>query len=271
MEKSLKRKLKKVLIDSIRQFFQRKLEEGVSTSNILDILFPQERRIRSLIGGLETSMGTTVWEVIARELAINNGFEIIPDKQILMPDPFPHELNFTLQKLIDSRSKGHFVSTNECIDQLRQASQNIDRDNLNFVSPPKGMGIDLYLNKNAIEYIFDLKSSQANVGDFPRYNRQLLHWYAYRFAKDPTVQLQARIAFTFNHFKKDWYQQQKNKIATHLDPDYDIFVENEFWDFCSGYKDTSSIFTSLFKELRNENFHEEFHDIFYNNSNNISD
>ncbi|NET60678.1 MAG: TdeIII family type II restriction endonuclease [Symploca sp. SIO2E6] len=263
MKKELKDKLKKVLTDSIRNFFKRKIEEGISTSNILDILFPQERRIRSLIGGLETSMGTTVWEVMARELAVNNGFEIIPDKQILMPQPFPNKLNSTLQRLINSRSNGHLVSTDECIAQLRQASQNIDRDNLSFVAPPKGMGIDLYLKKNVIEYIFDLKSSQANVGDFSRYNRQLLHWYAYRFAKDPTVQLKARIAFTFNHFPEDWYKKQKSKIATHLDPDCDIFVENEFWDFCSGYKDTSSIFTSLFEELRDENFHEEFHDIFY--------
>jgi Type II restriction endonuclease, TdeIII len=263
MNKDLRSKLKQVLTDSIKSFFLKKLEDGISTSNILDILFPRERRIRSLIGGLETSMGTTVWEMVARELAINNGFEVLIDKQILMPSPFPENLQKIVEYLANQRKNGKFISTTDCIDEIRRICKSLDKTNLNFIDPPSGHGVDIYLKKDNIEYVFDMKSPQANVGDFPRYSRQLLDWYAYRFSENPSVDLRARIAFTFNPYKQDYYEKQKTKIGTNLDRDFDIFVENEFWDFCSGYSNTSDTFCSLFEELRKENFHEQFHDIFY--------
>ncbi len=270
MNKELRFKLKQVLTDSIRSFFLKKLRDGVSTSNILDTLFPTERRIRSLIGGLETSMGTTVWEAIAKELAVNNGFEIIPDKQILMPDPLPNNLAEVLKDLLNDRRNGRFLSTTDCINEIRKVCKINNTNDLNFVKPSSGHGVDIYLKKNGIEYIFDMKSAQANVGDFRRYSEQLLNWYAHRLSRDPSVVLEARIAFTFNPFKKSYYEVQKTKIATHLDPGFDIFVENEFWDFCSGMNNTSSIFSSLFEELRDEKFHEQFHDIFYDSIDNKS-
>jgi Type II restriction endonuclease, TdeIII len=263
MDEELRSKLKQVLTNSIKSFFLKKLNDGVSASNILDILFPRERRIRSLIGGLETSMGTTVWEAIAKELAANNGFEIIPNKQILMPDPFPENLKKVYENLLNCRNNGKVLSTPYCIDEIRKVCMDINSNGIKFVSPPKGHGVDIYLKKNGVEYVFDMKSAQANVGDFPRYSKQLLFWYACRFSQDPSVDLRARIAFTFNQTNGNYYKLQKTKIATHLDPAFDIFVENEFWDFCSGFTNTSNTFRSLFEELRNDNFHEQFHNIFY--------
>lgn len=268
MDQKLKAKLKLVLTNSIKDFFLRKLQNGVSSTNILDTLFPKERRIRSLIGGLETSMGTTVWEAIAKELATNNGFEVITDKQFLMPNPFPKELRDIIESLLHSRENGISLSTEHCIKEIREVCKRIDCSGSNFVSPSSGNGIDVYLKKDGIEYVFDMKSAQSNVGDFKRYARQLLYWYGYRLCKDPQAELRARIAFTFNPFSKSFYDVQRTKISTHLDPKYDIFVENEFWDFCSGIVNTSATFHSLFEELREEKFNEQFHNIFYENINN---
>ena len=50
-----------------------------------------------------------------------------------------------------------------------------------------------------------------------------------------------------------------------LDTTQDIWVENEFWDFCSGKENTFEELLSLFVELGQENFAEEFRDIFYPN------
>ncbi|MGJ1417686.1 hypothetical protein [Sphingobacterium multivorum] len=35
---------------------------------ILDLVIPTERKIRSLVGGIETSLGTTLWEPLAKSL-----------------------------------------------------------------------------------------------------------------------------------------------------------------------------------------------------------
>ncbi|WP_354635241.1 TdeIII family type II restriction endonuclease [Planktothricoides raciborskii] len=268
LKQELKQEIKETLKTAIRRFFERKqkklpIKNATSqTSNILDILFPKERRIRLLIGGLETSMGT-VWEAIAVKLAQNNGFSIISDK-ILMPSPFPEELAKTLENLISTRiNRKTFISTEDCITQLKEVAQKIDSDRITFVKPPSGHGVDLYLKKNNTEYLFDLKSPQPNKGDFPRYTRQLLEWYAYKLAQNPSLQLEARIAFIFNPFDKSWYEEQKYKISTCLDINRDIYVENEFWDFCSGQQNTWQALETLFYELKAENFDQEFEDIFY--------
>lgn len=50
-----------------------------------------------------------------------------------------------------------------------------------------------------------------------------------------------------------------------LDISKDIWVEDEFWNFCSGEESTFEQLKSLFFELGQENFAAEFHDIFYQN------
>ncbi|MBD2138282.1 TdeIII family type II restriction endonuclease [Anabaena sp. FACHB-1237] len=266
MDDSTKKIIKDNLKKSIRNFFQHQKNPNYQ---VLDDIFPTERRIRSLIGGLETSLGTTCWEPIAKTLATLNGFEIITSK-ILRPEPFPAILQQELNKLIDARENKYNnqrISTQECIKRLRNAALQInDQEILKYTSPPPGTGVDIYFLKNDVEYIFDIKTTQPNQSGFKGFNKQLLEWYAYRLAKNPDVQLEARIAIPFNPFKKSWYEKQKSMLlASPLDIERDIYVENEFWDFCSGQKNTFEDLQSLFIELGKENFAAEFHDIFYPN------
>jgi hypothetical protein len=135
----------------------------------------------------------------------------------------------------------------------------------NYVPPAQGNGVDIYLKKNNIEYVFDLKTTQPNVGSFKSFNKQLLEWYAYKIAVKPDIQIETRIAIPFNPFLPlSWYQKQRSMLsACPLDIENDIWVEDEFWDFCSGESNTFSQLKLLFIELGEENFSEEFKDIFY--------
>lgn len=263
MDEQLKQKIKDSLKIAIRNFFRKKENKKIKTSNILDILFPKERRIRSLIGGLETSMGI-VWEAIAKTLAQSNGFEIC-SKAMLTPSPLPDSIKKELDNLIYLRETEKFISTDECINRLREAVKISELNNLSFVKPRHGHGVDLCLRKHGREYLFDLKSPSPNTGDFQRFNQQLLKWYTYKLIQNPNLLLEARIAFVFNPFEKDWYEQQKSKISNCLDQDKDIWVENEFWDFCSGQTNTWQSLEDLFRELKQEGFSEEFEDIFNSN------
>jgi hypothetical protein len=62
---------------SISKFFH---EKDVKVYHVLDLIFPTERRIRSMIGGLETSLGTKLWEPLAIAFALNNGFNLLEHK-----------------------------------------------------------------------------------------------------------------------------------------------------------------------------------------------
>ena len=266
MDDNIKLIIKENLKKSIRKFFNNK---KVKNYQILDEIFPNERRIRSLIGGLETSLGTTFWEPISKTLAEINGFEIIKEK-LLIPHPFPPILQNELDKLVYEREykpNNQIISTEECIERLRNAATKINSQNITeYISPPKGTGIDIHLSKDGVEYIFDIKTAQPNQADFQKFNKQMLQWYAYKLAKNTNANLEARIAIPFNPFTKSWYEHQKSKLINcSLDVNKDIWVENEFWDFCSGTENTFEQLQALFVELGNENFAEEFYDIFYQN------
>ena len=156
MDTKTKAKVRDIIEKSIRHFFENR---EVKTEHILDKLFPKERRIMSLIHGLQTSMGTTVWEPIATVLAKENGFEI--RKPVLfMPNPF--ELESTVGKLCGLRSRKESLPMSECVNQLKEAAENININEITFEKPPSGKGVDLYLVKDDIEYLFDVKTNQIN-------------------------------------------------------------------------------------------------------------
>ena len=259
MDDNLKQEIKENLEASIRKFFKGK---KVKTTHVLDNIFPAERRIRSLIGGLETSMGTTVWEPLAKTLARNNGFQII-EENILRPEPFPDLIGRELDSLRTQRET-NTLSTYECKNRLKTAAVKVNKinNNLQYVSPPPGNGVDIYLSKDDKEYAFDIKTTGPNKGDFKKFNIQLLEWYAYRLCRNPDANFEARIIIPFNPNKKDWYEHNKSKIPP-LNPSEDIWVKNEFWDFCSGHNSTWNEILQIFVQLGNENFGKEFEDIFY--------
>lgn len=264
MDDFTKKIIKENLKKSIRNFFKKRKKQNYQ---VLDDIFPKERRVRSLIGGLETSLGVTFWEPLSKTLAEINGFEIIKDK-ILIPNPFPITLQRELDRLVSEREKkpnNIRISTEECIERLRDAALQINPQDINeYISPSTGTGVDIHLFKDGIEYMFDIKTTQSNQGDFKKFNKQMLEWYAYRLVKNSDAKLEARIAIPFNPYKKSWYEEKQSMLlASPLDIERDISVENQFWDFCSGQNNTFEDLQSLFIELGKENFAAEFHDIFY--------
>ncbi|MBE9055679.1 TdeIII family type II restriction endonuclease [Sphaerospermopsis sp. LEGE 08334] len=121
MDDSTKTIIKENLKKSISNFFRKRKKQNYQ---VLDDIFPKERRIRSLIGGLETSLGVTFWEPLSKTLAEINGFEIIKDK-ILIPTPFPSTLQRELDRLVSERENkpnNRRISTEECIERLRNAA-----------------------------------------------------------------------------------------------------------------------------------------------------
>ena len=94
--------------DEIRKITTETILKGISgyakkkpkpCFQVLDLLIPEERKIRSIVGGLEGSLGKTLWEPLAKKLAIQNGFEIIHD-DLLCPTHIPSELDNTLKGII---------------------------------------------------------------------------------------------------------------------------------------------------------------------------
>lgn len=258
MDEHIRGKLKETIEEAIINFFNNK---DVKVTHVLDRIFPVERRIRSLVGGLETSIGTTIWEPIAKLLARNNGFSIIEDK-LLMPSPFPPILYETLNKCRMFReNRASWIPMEDCVLRMKESAINIDRKALTYIQPPPGKSVDVYISKDEKEYAFDIKTNQINQSGGLSLNLQLLEWYAYRFCEDPNVDFEARIAFPFNPFNKDWWDANGGR-AYPLEKGEDAWVEEEFWGFLSGQQDTWAGILEAFDELGKEGLGKRFQHIF---------
>lgn len=255
-----------IIVDSqIREEIKQNLRDSIfdyvskfeyKNTQPLDLLIPKERKVRSVVGGLETSMGTRVWEPVAETIAKHNGFEII-DEKLLKPDPFPEELAIELPRIIALReSRDTWIPAEECKKRLRAVCARIDRSSLRYIRPPSGTGVDVRIRKNGKEYAFDTKTVQPNLGSIKSFNKQIMEWYAYALCKDPEIDITCRIAYPYNPYEDNFWNHTPNNSGV-LEPGVDAVVENEFWDFLSGSTNTYAVIAGCLDELSDEGFGRE--------------
>jgi len=236
----------------------------------LDIFFPQERKISSLILGLSTSLGTTLWEELAEAIAKTNGFNVLDPKDLEQPSPIPKELSGIIDEFTSKRDEGmkrdEVFLKDEYIPRIKKLTKEA-HDDLVYKSITKGDGVDVLIEKDGKEYAFDIKTVQINAGSGVKYNKTILKWYAYRHYQMNSVnenyEFEARIVFPYNpHKDATWWEKEGGK-AKPLTKD-DVFVEDEFWGFLSGLdeNETWEGIKEAFTELRDEGFNEIYKESF---------
>lgn len=234
---------------SIIDFAQKSLKKKAKFQ-ILDLIIPKERKIRSIVGGLETSLGTTLWEPLAKALASKNGFEVI-NENLESPINIPSNLNNTLQSIVDERKRNSGVyNALSSHNEIKRVCQSfLTRPIDSFESAPKGFGVDIWLKKDNVNYFFDTKTVQPNIGNYSKFVEQILNWYAFFYARFPEGKAESRIVFPYNPHDELFWNKTMGK-GKPLEPDNEGWVENQFWNFCSGLDDTYGLIVESFTELR---------------------
>lgn len=251
MKSRLKKIIKETATQSIFGYFKKNINRKRSFQ-ILDLLIPRERNIRSIVGGLETSMGRTLWEPLAKTIAELNGFTIIK-RNLESPINMPGSLSSTLQVVIQAReSQNNLYDAKESQEAIKNiCKQFINSPISNFEKAPRGNGVDIWLQKAGIDYFFDTKTVQPNVGDLRKFLRQLLYWYSFYYSKHPKGRAIGRIVFPYNPYDGEFWKYCKAN-GKPLEKGEEAWVENEFWDFISGYKNTFELIKEAFIELYDE-------------------
>jgi len=219
---------------------------------ILDILMPKERKIRSIVGGLETSLGSTLWEPLVKGIASSNGFQVINGKSLLMPTYMPEAVTRTLNLVISNREKaGSTYDSKTTREEIKKAcSCCIKNPIMDFCQPPRGHGVDIWLKKDNVNYMTDSKTVQPNIGTYKTCLRQILTWHAYYYCKNPAGELRTFIFIPYNPYKGDFREHTIGHGLPLLKEE--LWVEDELWDFCSGVKDTFRIILSAFEHIRDK-------------------
>lgn len=242
--------IKETVKTSIMKFAEASLKKKPKFQ-ILDLIIPKERKIRSVVGGLEMSLGTTLWEPLAKSLASHNGFEVI-NANLECPTNMPSSLNNTLQTITDDRkSDVPTYDAQQSHDEIKRVCQSfVTRPITDFSSAPRGFGVDVWLRKDGVNYFFDTKTVQPNVGRLANCMTQVLNWYAYFYSKEPQGSAVARIVFPYNPYEGfDFWDKVIGK-GKPLERDNEAWVSNQFWDFCSGLTGTYEIIVESFTELK---------------------
>ncbi|WP_394867507.1 TdeIII family type II restriction endonuclease [Paraclostridium bifermentans] len=262
--------IKNIIKNGITQYLESKRNNNINY-HVLQEIFPLERRVRSIIGGLETSFGTKVWEPLAKNLARKNGFEIYNEKKFKKPKEVPKEIETLINEWASKRENDlkQELSLDKYIEELRKIVKNlkIDYTNIEYKNLTSGQGIDLWMEKDGIEYITDIKTTQLNAGDGKKFNRHILKWYAYRIFQDPNVQIKAFISIPFNPYKSSWKKGDAGRSKPLIFGE-DIITDKDFWTIISGCDETYNCIIKSFKELREENLSEIYRDIIYGDTEN---
>lgn len=255
---------RETVINSITNFIRNRVDV-VPNFQILDLIIPVERKIRSIVGGMETSMGTTLWEPLAKNLASLNGFEIINDN-LPKPRNMPANLQSTLQIVIEGRNSSNPVFTAEyCHNRIKEICQTyINNPISDFIPAPKGFGVDIWLTKNGVNYFFDTKTVQPNVGTLSKCFEQVINWYAFFYSQFPTESAESRIVFPYNPYGNEIFWDKTKGGGWPLEPNNEGWVGNQFWDFCSGVENTYEIIHSSFISISdNRDLESIIQEVFY--------
>lgn len=232
---------------NIHDFFEGK---EVKTTHMLDHIFPRERKIRSLIGGLETSMGTRVWEPLAKAFAEGNGYEVLDEKVFnarvpVIPDNVTKFISIWEKRKIKDKS---LLLSNYWEELKIFVDKNVDITTLNYQKMPKGQGVDIILSKDGKLYLTDIKTNQLNAGGGPKFLKNFLDWYAYLALMKKTESAVCFLAFPFDPHAGGFWKRESGKVSP-LIPDEEAYVADGFWDMLSGRKGTTKMIESTFKEL----------------------
>lgn len=243
--------VRETAVNSISGFIRNRARRGNEANfQILDLIIPTERKIRSVVGGMETSLGTTLWEPLAKAIATGNGFEVIAEN-LQAPVNMPGILSNTVQNLIEGRNgRDALYTATFCHDRIKEVCQTFLRTPIHEFSPAvRGFGVDIWLRKDGVDYFFDTKTVQPNVGSYGRYFVQVLNWYAYFYSRFPSGTAVAKIVFPYNPYEPADFWQKTVGRGWPLEAGTEGWVQDDFWGFCSGLDNTYTIIYDAFKDI----------------------
>ena len=201
----------------------------------------------SFIHSLNTNFGTSIFEPVAKSLALLN-FEKAESQQIAGTH-ISSEAQRVIQGIMDNLTTA--TSSPNKLEEIEAIRNVCQSGEMNKVKPTK---VDLkIINKNETIYLFDIKTAKPNAGGFKEFKRTLLEWVAATLAADPATDIQTLIAIPYNPYEPQPYNRWTMRGM--LDLKNELMVAEEFWDFLGGtgsYIELLDCFEKAGIELRPE-------------------
>jgi hypothetical protein len=243
-----KDEISELLKDKIRNKLQSYNPETNNMPFHTRLLGRDRMALFSFIHSINTTLGTSVFEQVAKIIA-DPHFR----KAIHQYKDFNNTISRTAQQVIQE-IMDELVAARSTPDKAEETNKILSVSQKGDIVKIRRPRIDLFLKSfENIEYYFDLKTAKPNMGEFKGHKRTLLEWVAIRGAENNTVKVKTLIAIPYNPYEPEPYQRWT--LQGLFDLENEIMVAEEFWNFLGGeetYEQLLSVFESVGVELRPE-------------------
>ena len=251
-DKLIKETVKSVVISSFDSWKENKLKKGIDTEHvILDIIAPKERLIATIIQSLQTSLGQKLWEKLTKELAKLNSFEVCEKKDFFKPKT--EHFKYIIEKWKTKREDNNNITLEDYIKDLKKEIKKYKKKfkETKKIKIPKGDGLDVWLKKDNINYLLEIKSPHINAGNGNDFSHKLMKQYFYHLFWNPESEVKAQLAIPYNPFNEPYEKAEKGRISP-LIKNEDYLVDNDFWKFITGNKNSMKLLKESISELKED-------------------
>ena len=251
LQENIKRDIQKLLIKAIKNKIENYKPE-TKYRPFHDFLLGNETyALFSFIHSINTSIGISVWEQVAKKLANTAGY--VAENHLKLEGEIDSNTKTFITDLHDDL-KNRVIPPNyfEQLENIRsriQPGRPIYKDDQMvdfFIKIPSDTGFN--------EFYFDITSPKDNKKEFSALKLKLLKWTAVRLSQKPDANVFACLAIPYNpHFPKKYDRWTTFKLFDETIPE--IFVGKEFWNFVANdeiYEDLTEIFREAGKTLKPE-------------------
>ncbi len=248
----IKETVKSVVISSFDSWKENKLKKGIDTEHvILDIIAPKERLIATIIQSLQTSLGQKLWEKLTKELAKLNSFEVCDTKDFFKPKT--EHFKYIIEKWKTKREDNNNITLEDYVKDLKNEIKKYKKKfkETKKIKIPKGDGLDVWLKKDNINYLLEIKSPHINAGNGNDFSHKLMKQYFYHLFWNPESKVKAQLAIPYNPFNEPYEKAEKGRISP-LIKNEDYLVDNDFWKFITGNKNSMKLLKESISELKED-------------------
>jgi type II restriction enzyme len=242
-----KAEIKQVIINSLRNKFRNYNPEPAAMPFHFRLLGKDRVALYSFIHSLSTNFGTSIFEPVAKSLAMFNFANA--ELQQTAGVQISSEAQRVIQNIMDDLTTANTVPNK--IQEIQTIKEVCQKGEMKTVRPTK-VDLRLTANDGAI-YLIDIKTAKPNAGSFKEFKRTLLEWIAATLAANPKANIRTLIAIPYNPYEPQPYNRWTMRGM--LDLENELKVAEEFWDFLGGkgaYTELLDCFEKAGMELRPE-------------------
>jgi len=188
---------------------------------------------------------------ITKELAKLNSFEVCDKKDFFKPKT--EHFKYIIEKWKTKREDNNNITLEDYVKDLKKEIKKYKKKSKETkkIKIPKGDGLDVWLKKDNINYLLEIKSPHINAGNGNDFSHKLMKQYFYHLFWNPESKVKAQLAIPYNPFNEPYEKAEKGRISP-LIKNEDYLVDNDFWKFITGNKNSMKLLKEAIIELKED-------------------